>query len=168
MDGPTELFVERVGSHFAEQYGLPPLTGRALGWLLVCDPPEQRAAQIAAALSASRGGISGAVATLESMRFIQRRRPIGSRADLISVVPSAWARGLEASNEFDRLEELARSGLTALGDAGQERAARLTELAEFAGFFAERMPALFAEWQQRRLVLGFQIDETERDEGVGR
>ena len=41
------------------QYGLPPMAGRMWGWLLVCDPVEQTAGQLAEALHASRGSISG-------------------------------------------------------------------------------------------------------------
>jgi hypothetical protein len=151
MDDHDALrFVERVGAHFADSYGLPPLTGRTLGWLLICSPPQQQAAQIADALHASRGGISGAVSTLESMGYVQRRRPIGQRVDLIEVDPGAWSRGLDDSNEFTVLERLARDGLAVLRDADPAQRARLAELAEYAAFFAERMPALLAEWREHR------------------
>ncbi len=39
-------WVERVAAAFAQHFGLPPITGRILGWLLICDPPEQSAAEI--------------------------------------------------------------------------------------------------------------------------
>ena len=31
-------WVERVATFFAEHYGLPPITGRILGWLMICNP----------------------------------------------------------------------------------------------------------------------------------
>ena len=38
---------------------MTPMAGRMWGWLLICEPPEQTAAEIAEALQASRGAISG-------------------------------------------------------------------------------------------------------------
>ncbi|MBA3470937.1 MAG: hypothetical protein H0T53_14985 [Herpetosiphonaceae bacterium] len=51
-------FVEKVGLLY-EQVGLQRMAGRILGWLLICDPPAQSAADLAAALDASKGSISG-------------------------------------------------------------------------------------------------------------
>ena len=38
-------WAERVATFFAEHYGLPPITGRILGWMMICDPPEQSAGE---------------------------------------------------------------------------------------------------------------------------
>ena len=51
-------FVEEMGQMLAS-YGMTPMAGRMWGWLLICDPPEQTAGDIADALHASRGAISG-------------------------------------------------------------------------------------------------------------
>ena len=51
-------WVERVATFFAEHYGLPPITGRIVGWLMICDPPEQSPAQIAEAIGASRASLT--------------------------------------------------------------------------------------------------------------
>lgn len=51
-------FVEEMGQYLAS-YGMTPMAGRMWGWLLICEPPEQTAAEIAEALQASRGAISG-------------------------------------------------------------------------------------------------------------
>ena len=45
-------WVERVAMFCADEYGVPPIAGRVLGWLMICDPPEQSAAQIAEAIGA--------------------------------------------------------------------------------------------------------------------
>ena len=66
------------------------MTGRVLGWLLVCDPPEQSAAQLAEALDASKGAISGATAALVRMRLVERLRIRGERADRFRMRPEAW------------------------------------------------------------------------------
>ena len=36
-------WMERVANFFVDENGLPPITGRALAWLLICDPAEQSA-----------------------------------------------------------------------------------------------------------------------------
>lgn len=163
-------FAEEVGSHFSQRYALPPLTGRTLGWLLICQPAQQTAAEIAEGLRASRGGISTAVSTLEAMGYVRRRRAAGERVDLIEVDPSAWSSGLDGTNEFVVLADLARSGLRALEDAAPARRARLAEMAAFADFFAERMPALMDEWRHHRdeLRRSGELPPIDRDGGPGR
>ena len=61
-------FADQVGRFFARQYGMPPATGRVAGWLLICDPPAQTAAEIAEALQMSRSAVGAAVSTLETAR----------------------------------------------------------------------------------------------------
>ena len=58
-DGESR-FVEEMGQMLAS-YGMTPMAGRMWGWLLICEPAEQTASEIADALHASRGAISGAV-----------------------------------------------------------------------------------------------------------
>ena len=47
-------WVEQVAMFCADEYGVPPIAGRILGWLMICDPPEQSAGEIAEAIGASR------------------------------------------------------------------------------------------------------------------
>ena len=49
-------FVEQMGGYF-ESNGLTRLSGRLLGWLLVCRPERQSSEELASALDASSGGI---------------------------------------------------------------------------------------------------------------
>ena len=53
-----------MGRFYARRYGFPPMVGRLIGYLAVCDPPEQSIAELAEALLASRSAIAGAVKTL--------------------------------------------------------------------------------------------------------
>jgi hypothetical protein len=50
-------FADKLGRFFARQHGLPPVLGRVFAWLLICDPPEQTAAEIAEALHTSRSAV---------------------------------------------------------------------------------------------------------------
>jgi hypothetical protein len=57
-------WVERVTTFCTEQWGLPPITGRILGWLMICDPAEQSAGQIDEAIGASRASLTANIRQL--------------------------------------------------------------------------------------------------------
>ncbi|MEV4246152.1 MarR family transcriptional regulator [Streptosporangium canum] len=146
-------FADEVGRHFARQNALPPMTGRVTGWLLICDPPQQTIAELSEALRASRSAISGAVTMLEEWSWIQRSRAAGERVDRIGLHPAIWLRMVDKQAEYASLGALAQHGLEVLGEAPSTRRARLLEVAAFADFLTERMPALAAEWRARRDTL---------------
>ncbi|WP_220040063.1 GbsR/MarR family transcriptional regulator [Nonomuraea aridisoli] len=68
-------WVERVAMYLARD-GVPPIAGRVLGRLMVCDPPEQSAGQISEAIGASRASLTSNLRLLTSMGFLTwRSRP---------------------------------------------------------------------------------------------
>ena len=73
----VERFVEELGVLLELEAGAPRMVGRVLGWLLVCEPPEQSAAELAERLQASRGSISAATRLLLRMGMIERVRTRG-------------------------------------------------------------------------------------------
>jgi DNA-binding MarR family transcriptional regulator len=146
-------FADQVGRFFARQYGLPPVTGRVAGWLLICDPPAQTAAEIAEALQTSRSAVGSAIGSLEHQGQILRTRAAGERADRVSFHPDADVRSLEAPDEYRAMLAIVRAGLDVLADAPPARRARLLGAAAFYEFLLERMPALAAEWRARRDAL---------------
>ena len=125
---PTDAeitFADHVGRFYARRYAFPPMVGRLLGYLAVCDPPEQTIGELAEALLASRSAIAGAVKALETMRTIQRSRSAGERMDRVRIdLSSPQAMGMDIS-EYEELGELAREGLEVLRDAPAERRAVL-------------------------------------------
>ncbi|HEV7719683.1 MAG TPA: MarR family transcriptional regulator [Iamia sp.] len=148
-------FADSVGRFFARQYGMPPMAGRVLGWLLICDPPERTAAELSEELKASRTAIGTAVDALErSGGLVQRRRAAGERADRISVGLDVWDRSLDTPEEYAGMAELCRTGLRLLGDdAPLERRRRLLETEAFSEFLVERTVAMAAEWREHRARL---------------
>ena len=89
MRDDEAAFVESMGQLMGN-YGLGPMAGRVWAWLLICDPPEQTAGELAEALKASRGAISGAAAFLAAARLIHRMRRRGDRREHFSVPPGAF------------------------------------------------------------------------------
>ena len=115
----------RSGRFFARQYGMPPATGRVAGWLLLCDPPAQTAAEIAEELQMSRSAVGAVVSHwLETVRDGAQDPRLGrtGRPDRRSTPPTAM-QSLESAGEYEALAALSRSGLAAIADASLERRA---------------------------------------------
>ena len=79
-------FGEEMGQ-FLSTLGMTPMAGRMWGWLLICDPAEQTAADIADALHASRGAISGTARLLATSGLIRRTTRRGDRREYFSAPP---------------------------------------------------------------------------------
>jgi DNA-binding MarR family transcriptional regulator len=153
---PTDAeitFADHVGRFYARRYAFPPMVGRLLGYLAVCDPPEQSIGELAEALLASRSAIASAVKVLETSHAVRRSRVAGERMDRVRInVTSPEALGIDIS-EYEELGELVREGLEVLADAPPERRAVLLEVSAFAQFLLEQVPRLQQEWQARRAAL---------------
>jgi DNA-binding transcriptional regulator GbsR (MarR family) len=143
-------FADSMGRHMASQYGLPPMTGRVCGWLLICDPPEQSIAELTEALHASRTAVGDALSQLERFGYVRRTRRAGERADRVAVHPDVWSRSMVDTTEYSAHAALARRGLEILRDAPAERRQRLAEYAAFSEFLVERLPMLGTEWAEHR------------------
>src|SRR6185437_12039407 len=85
---PTDAeitFADHAGRLFARRYGMAPMVGRLLGYLAICDPPEQSIAELAEALLASRSAIAGAIKALDPLGMIRRSRAAGERMDRVRI-----------------------------------------------------------------------------------
>lgn len=103
-------WVDEVSGYFAEHYGTPPIRGRVMGWLIVCDPREQTAAQIADAIRASRASLSGSLQILTASGLVKTsRRPGTGRTTYYRIADDAWAamlrRRFQALTSFLELTE---------------------------------------------------------------
>jgi biotin operon repressor len=141
-------FTDRMGRFFAGQYGMPPATRPVAGWLLLCDPPAQTAAEIADELQMSRSAVGQSVAWLEKSGMVRKTRASGERADRILINPSYGVQSLESAGEYEALAALSRSGLSAISDASLERRGRLLGMVYLSEFLVERMPKLADEWRE--------------------
>ena len=81
------IFCDHLGRFYAERYGFPPVAGRLIGYLYVCEPAQQSINEIADTLLTSRSAINNAVKMLETQKLIHRSCPAGTRAYLISLNP---------------------------------------------------------------------------------
>ena len=154
MPTDAELtFADHMGRYYARRYAFPPMVGRLIGYLAVCDPPEQSIAELAEALLASRSAIAGAVKVLETTHAVRRTRVAGQRMDRVRIdLSSPQSMGMDIT-EYEELGELAREGLEVLRDAPLARRAVLLEMAAFSDFLLEQVPRLGQAWEARRAEL---------------
>jgi DNA-binding transcriptional regulator GbsR (MarR family) len=142
------IYADHMGRSLAQRYGYPPVTGRLIAYLSVCEPMQQSINDIADFLLTSRSAINNALKTLEAQKLITRTRPAGTRADLVSMNPlSVENTGFDPS-EYQETARLAREGLELLKDASPERRQPLEAAASLGDFLAERIPKLYEEWTE--------------------
>ena len=153
---PTDAeltFADHMGRFYARRYGFPPMIGRLIGYLSVCDPPDRSISELAEALLASRSAIAGAVKGLETLHVVRRSRAAGERMDRVRIdLSSPQAMGMDVS-EYEEMREMAREGLEVLQDAPMERRAVLLEVSAFADFLVEQMLRMQQEWEAHRAAL---------------
>lgn len=100
----VQEWIDQVGTWFMQQSSWPPIMGRTLAWLMVSDPPEQTALQIADAVHASRASLSSALRLLGETRMIQAVTRAGDRSTYYRMATDAWSamlrRRLESITSF--------------------------------------------------------------------
>ena len=137
LDSDALAFTDRMADFYAREYGFPPVAGRVLGYLLICQPPEQTVAGLSEAL-------------LARYHVVRRTRSAGQRMDHITLDPRALDPTGFAGATYQEQATLAREALAMLEDGPSGRRSMIEEGAAFYDFLAERMPALLTEWHARR------------------
>jgi hypothetical protein len=141
-------FADHAGRFYSSVYNIPPVAGRLLGYLAVCDPAEQTINDLADALLASRSAITGAVKLLEPLRAVRRTRTAGERVDRVAIDPGALEPLGFRPEPYLQMSALAREGLAIAKDPA--RRAILEEVVAMGEFLAERMPQVLDEWRAIR------------------
>jgi DNA-binding transcriptional regulator GbsR (MarR family) len=148
LEEELRSYVEEFGLLFG-QFGLPRMFGRVLGALMISDPPERTAEELAEVLGASRGSISSATRSLIQMSLVQRLSRPGERRDYFRVKPGAWheimRRELEAIGGF---REIAERGLELLDTRDPSARRNLEEMRDFYAYWEKEMPAVLERWER--------------------
>ena len=143
-------FVEEMGQ-FLGGIGMTPMAGRMWGWLLICEPEEQTAAEIATALHASRGAISGTARLLATAGLIRRTTRPGDRREYFSAPPEALDSMLaSAASIYRQMREIAERGLAATADRPASERARLQEFHDVMTFVEHEVPRLVGQFLSDR------------------
>jgi DNA-binding transcriptional regulator GbsR (MarR family) len=143
-------FVEEMGQ-FLGSLGMTPMAGRMWGFLLICEPPEQTAAEIADGLQASRGAISGTARLLAGAGLIRRATRPGDRREYFSAPPEALDSMLaSASAIYRQMREIAERGLVATSDRSPSARARLQEFRDVMAFVEREVPLVIERFLGKR------------------
>ena len=143
-------FVEEMG-RFLAGLGMTPMAGRMWGYLLICDPPEQTAAQIADALQASRGSVSGTARLLAGPGLIRRTTRRGDRREYFSAPAEALDSMLSSAGQIYRqMREIAERGLAATAGRSPEARARLQEFHDVMAFVEQEVPRVIGQFLRER------------------
>ena len=133
-----------------EGFGMTRIAARVLSALLVADPPEQTAEQLAETLQASRGAISGGTTMLTTMGLIERRRRPGDRKDYFRNKPNAW---FEATRQqvamISHLRGLAEKGLAVMESGDPDVTQGLRDMRDMLRFYERELPAMLARWEEK-------------------
>lgn len=148
MEEERRAFVEEYGVMF-EQMGSTRMLGRVWAALMVADPPEMTAEELAHYLKASRGSISHATRQLIDLGVVQRVNKPGIRKDFYRVPRHAWGLAfMTKMRSFDHLLALFKRGLDAMDGASEDAQASLRDAIEFYEFWQQEMSQLPERWKQ--------------------
>ncbi|AEV16297.1 hypothetical protein TCCBUS3UF1_12540 [Thermus sp. CCB_US3_UF1] len=146
MDSLLKAWVEETVLPF-EGVGLPRVAGRVLAWLLVAEPPEQTAKEMAQALGASKGALGPALRLLARLRLVERLRRPQERADRYAIRPGAWRRLLlQKACTPSLYRAQAEKGLALLEGQGGER---LGEMRDLYAFWRRSPPGSWRAFRRR-------------------
>ncbi len=103
-------------------HGTPRAVMRVVGWMIVCESPEQTAPQIQEELGLSAGSVSTALRTLTERGVLERVARPGDRRSYYRMCPVGWERMLESRfRAFAGMRRVAEGALEAAGDEADER-----------------------------------------------
>lgn len=146
-------FVEEVGLMF-EMVGLPRMSGRIFGWLLISNPAQQSHTELAEILQASKGSISTMSRLLIQIGLIERVSLPGERRDYFQIKPHAWSQMTKQRiAQITAFRQLAEKGLTLLEDAPPNLQKRLQEMRDIHAFLERELPLLDERWELEQQAL---------------
>lgn len=145
-------FVDDVATFFAKD-GMPMIAGRVIGWLLISDPPEQSAADLARVLEVSRSSISSSTRLLTPSGLVESVRRRGERQEYLRISPDGWSRMLAnryaRTTAFRQVVERGLGVLDGLDAPTPGRRDRLENVADLYGFLEAELPAMWERWERR-------------------
>ncbi|UCH28074.1 MAG: MarR family transcriptional regulator [Trueperaceae bacterium] len=139
-----------MGLSLAHQ-GLPRMAGRLLGALLIADPPEQSAEELAQTLKASRGSISTMTRMLEAPGLIERVSKPGDRRVYYRNKPDAWYQSAKTRvTQLATMRRLAEKGLSLIEGSDADVRRGLKDMHDFYVFWENEMPKVLDRWKHER------------------
>ena len=141
-------YLERWGMLF-ELLGATRMMGRILAWLLISDPPEQSASDIAKAVGASAGSVSTTTRALTQSGMVERLGIPGERSAHFRVRSGVWGQLLRKRMSYIvSMRDLVEEGLELSAGEDEDSTLRLRELGSYCSFIERELPAFIARWEK--------------------
>ena len=141
------IFVEELGA-LAPDFGAPRSIARVLGWMVVCELPEQSAKDIQTGLALSAGSVSAATRLLVGRGMMERVAHPGDRHIYYKLPVAGWERAIEMRlRTLMRLRNVADRALLA---AGGEADHRLRDMSDVYSSLEEHIEAVLAKRRAER------------------
>ncbi len=138
-------FSEALGRMF-EDVGSTRIAGRLVGWLLICDPPEQTQAELVELLGVSKASVSTELRRLEQMGVVERTTAPGDRRSFYRVALDAWSELMARRlRTIDQFVQIAERGLELLEHEPAARRERLLAVHHTYGHLQRVMRAALNE-----------------------
>lgn len=142
-------FIEELSLVFEER-GKPRISGLIMGWLMICDPPEQSFADLVEHLQVSKASISNMTRMLLQAGLIEKTRIPGERQIHFRIKEGAWSDVLKSEMDLIyAMREISKKGLELIKDETGTDRSRLAEMHKFYEFAANRMPCLIEEYRAK-------------------
>jgi DNA-binding transcriptional regulator GbsR (MarR family) len=141
--------IERMGV-FYEQHGIPPMEGRIMSLLIVCDEPELTFDQIRELLGISKSTTSSALNTLLiTKRVIYRTKP-GDRKRYFASNILQWQESFtENFQKFFEVIKIMKEALNQRTSKTPEFNRQMAEFIEFTEYISVEFPRIYLEWTKR-------------------
>lgn len=134
-----------------EAVGLTPMAGRIMGWLLICEPPQQSMDDLAEALQASKGSISTSLQLLRRFGWVKQVGVSGERRNFYRLRGDVWTQILEFEMGITtRFRQLAEQGLQLLDDdASDAQTERVESMYDLFEFYEQELSDVIRRWKER-------------------
>ncbi|HEV2412997.1 MAG TPA: hypothetical protein VGS28_04325 [Candidatus Saccharimonadales bacterium] len=143
---PLDAFIDEFERVFEDAENMPPMAGRLLAYLMVCDPPEQTFEALQIALSASAGSVSTMAQLLLDRGLVTRFRPPNSRRDYLSIHRDMPMRLLQGNiRSVLIMHDLAEEGISLVSPENS----RVKDFHDLYSMLVEEMPKLIDQWEER-------------------
>ena len=138
-------FIEHMGRWWEVGTGSRS-AGRILGWLMICEPAHQSAAELVEALSISTGSVSTQIRFLEELQFVDRITFPGDRSTYFQLKPDVWVHVM--GTEPDHLKRMMAISVAGADVVPDERPERVTDIGLIAGFMLGKWPTFMEELRE--------------------
>lgn len=132
-------FVERVGRWWEVGTGSR-VSGRILGWLMICEPPYQSSAELTETLQISAGSVSTQLRFMENLSLLERVTFAADRASYFQLKPDVWVDLMWSEiDQLNQWKEIAELGVSV------RPSERVDDIGFIARFLLGRWPSVMED-----------------------